>query len=142
MNEDDIRTVGPDDFDGDLPKRIDREEMEHLPVAGSPEWKQIQNESAKLKMVEHTFLTTPDMLPQMTFIGAHEAHLLATMMTFDEMTLPGYKVGSAFRVWTHHFLSLRRSVHGKHVKEAYKMSEAGMLTEEDKPSGTAMELGD
>jgi len=121
-------------------REVRAEDMEHLPVAGSPEWRQIQNESAKVKMVEHTFLTTPDMLPQMTFIGPHEAHLLATMMTFDDMTKDDYVLGSAFRRWTHYFLSLRRSVGGKHVKEAYKLSEAGMLTEEEKPSGTALEF--
>jgi len=133
MAEDGIREIRPDGFD-------DKEHMEHLPMPGSPEFRNIERDSAKLKMLEYTVLTPPDRMREMTYLGAHEIHDLASMITLDAMTKKDYKVGTAFTIWLDAFFALRRSVGARHLNKTYGLAEATMLTEDKEPTGMALEL--
>jgi len=137
-----MRQVTPDGFDdGELAEqpKSGPVEKEYIPLPGSPEFKNLQDESAKLKMLEYVYQTPPDRLPEMTFLAAHEPHTLASMIMFDAMSKPDYVSGTAFQIWLNAFFSLRRSVHGKHINKGYGLAEAGMLTEEKEATGMAME---
>jgi len=137
-----MREITPEDFDdGELAQqpKTSPVEREYIPLPGSPEFRNLQEESAKLRMLEYVYQTPPERLPEMTFLGAHEPHTLASMIMFDAMSQPDYIIGSAFTIWRNAFFSLRRSVRGEHIKKGYGLAEAGMLTEEKEATGMAME---
>lgn len=149
---DEIREIGPDDFDDNwedtqpeplqTPQSQPQQRMESIPMQGMGfvNLRELESNSARLRMVEHTYQTPKDRLPELTYIGRHECANLATMIMFDELASPEHIPGTSFKVWRDAFFSLRRSVGGRHLGKAYQLAEAGMLTEDKNIGGMGIEL--
>lgn len=139
-----MRDITQDDFNEDDAEVLNvkkPQQMEYIPTPGlMGNFEDLDKHSARLRTLEHGYQTPEDKLAELTYLGAHEPAMLAFQMMFDDMSKPQYVVGTAFERWRHHFFSLRRSVRGKHLDRLYGLAEAGMLTEEQGPSGKALEL--
>lgn len=134
---DEFREITPDDLDGlDVPSP---KGMEQIPVT-QPRIYNLDQESARLKMLEHVYDTPDERLPELTYLARHECADFASSMMFDEMLKDDYVIGTAYKIWRKYFFQLRRSVNARHLGKGYGLAEAGMLTEEKEPSGMATEF--